>query len=214
MRKLSRALRHPWPRRLPTPSQTVERLLSFTRVRVARTLPTSRLDRATRMALVARIPLRKARSCSFLVLFLSPFWRPDRTDSTTSNRSRTMTNDDTVSASSGASTTVTNGCRWTPRAMPSAGWAPRRSRWRCRGPGFAGLPRRPVPLDERRDRVMSKQCPPRTRDDVWAHLVLQIVQPRVEVDSVQALQIERRSRPLTLSFRPGQTSATPLSPNS
>jgi hypothetical protein len=41
------------------------------------------------------------------------------------------------------------------------------------GSRFAGLPRRPVPLDELRDRVMSKQCPPRTRDDVWAHLVLQ-----------------------------------------
>ncbi|WP_037307067.1 hypothetical protein [Amycolatopsis orientalis] len=41
------------------------------------------------------------------------------------------------------------------------------------GSKFAGLPRRPVPLDELRDRVMSKQCPPRTRDDVWAHLVLQ-----------------------------------------
>ncbi|WP_414943856.1 hypothetical protein [Amycolatopsis sp. cmx-11-32] len=40
------------------------------------------------------------------------------------------------------------------------------------GSKFAGLPRRPVPLDELRDRVMSKQCPPRTRDDVWAHLVL------------------------------------------
>ncbi|MFD2415005.1 hypothetical protein [Amycolatopsis pigmentata] len=40
------------------------------------------------------------------------------------------------------------------------------------GGRFAGLPQRPVPLDELRDRVMSKQCPPRTRDDVWAHLVL------------------------------------------
>ncbi|WP_245633808.1 hypothetical protein [Amycolatopsis jejuensis] len=40
------------------------------------------------------------------------------------------------------------------------------------GARFAGLPRRPVPLDELRDRLMSKQCPPRTRDDVWAHLVL------------------------------------------
>ncbi len=41
------------------------------------------------------------------------------------------------------------------------------------GSRFAGLPRRPVPLDELRDRVLSKQCPLRTRDDVWAHLVLQ-----------------------------------------
>ncbi|MGC7093987.1 hypothetical protein ACPZ19_04925 [Amycolatopsis lurida] len=41
------------------------------------------------------------------------------------------------------------------------------------GARFAGLPRRPVPLDELRDRLMSEQCPPRTRDDVWAHLVLQ-----------------------------------------
>ncbi|KAA9159484.1 hypothetical protein FPZ12_020360 [Amycolatopsis acidicola] len=41
------------------------------------------------------------------------------------------------------------------------------------GTRFEGLPRRPVPLDELRDRLMSKQCPRRTRDDVWAHLVLQ-----------------------------------------
>lgn len=40
------------------------------------------------------------------------------------------------------------------------------------GARFAGLPQRPVPLDELRDRLMSKQCPPRTRDDVWAHLVV------------------------------------------
>ncbi|MFF5992281.1 MULTISPECIES: hypothetical protein [Prauserella] len=40
------------------------------------------------------------------------------------------------------------------------------------GARFVGLPRRPVPLDELRDRVMSKQCPHRTQDDVWAHLVL------------------------------------------
>ncbi|MFD8494855.1 hypothetical protein [Amycolatopsis sp. NPDC059657] len=40
------------------------------------------------------------------------------------------------------------------------------------GARFAGLPRRTVPLDELRDRLMSKQCPRRTRDDVWAHLVL------------------------------------------
>ncbi|MPZ79652.1 MAG: hypothetical protein GEV28_04335 [Actinophytocola sp.] len=40
------------------------------------------------------------------------------------------------------------------------------------GARFTGLPRRRVPLDELRDRLMSKRCPPRTRDDVWAHLVL------------------------------------------
>jgi hypothetical protein len=39
------------------------------------------------------------------------------------------------------------------------------------GRKFTGLPRRPVPLDELRDRLMSKQCPVRTRDAVWAHLV-------------------------------------------
>ncbi|UJW32603.1 hypothetical protein L3Q67_02085 [Saccharothrix sp. AJ9571] len=41
------------------------------------------------------------------------------------------------------------------------------------GVRFAGLPRRPVPLDELRDRLLSRQCPARTRDDVWAYLVLQ-----------------------------------------
>lgn len=40
------------------------------------------------------------------------------------------------------------------------------------GAKFAGLPRRSIPLDELRDRLASKQCPRRTRDDVWAHLVL------------------------------------------
>ncbi|MGC7097665.1 hypothetical protein ACPZ19_23585 [Amycolatopsis lurida] len=40
------------------------------------------------------------------------------------------------------------------------------------GARFAGLPQRPVPLDELRDLVMSEQCPARTRDDVWAHLVV------------------------------------------
>ena len=39
------------------------------------------------------------------------------------------------------------------------------------GARFAGLPRRRIPLDELRDRLMSKQCPARTRDAVWAHLV-------------------------------------------
>lgn len=40
------------------------------------------------------------------------------------------------------------------------------------GARFAGLPRRWIPLDELRDRLMSKHCPVRTRDDVWAYLVL------------------------------------------
>lgn len=39
------------------------------------------------------------------------------------------------------------------------------------GARFAGLPRRWIPLDELRDRLMSKQCPDRTRDRVWALLV-------------------------------------------
>lgn len=39
------------------------------------------------------------------------------------------------------------------------------------GREFAGLPPRSVPLDELRDRLMSKQCPVRTRDAVWASLV-------------------------------------------
>lgn len=41
------------------------------------------------------------------------------------------------------------------------------------GREFAGLPPRSVPLDELRDRLMSKQCPVRTRDAVWAYLVRQ-----------------------------------------
>lgn len=41
------------------------------------------------------------------------------------------------------------------------------------GARFAGLPRRWIPLDELRDRLMSKQCPVGTRDRVWAHLVSQ-----------------------------------------
>lgn len=39
------------------------------------------------------------------------------------------------------------------------------------GARFAGLPRRWIPLDELRDRLMSKQCPDPTRDRVWAYLV-------------------------------------------
>jgi hypothetical protein len=37
---------------------------------------------------------------------------------------------------------------------------------------FAGLPDRPVPLDELRDRLMRPACPRRLRDDTWRHLVL------------------------------------------
>src|SRR5256885_8385179 len=39
------------------------------------------------------------------------------------------------------------------------------------GRRFPGLPRRPVPLDELRDRLLQRYCPRRTRDAVWAHLV-------------------------------------------
>ena len=39
------------------------------------------------------------------------------------------------------------------------------------GARFAGLPRRWIPLDELRDRLMSKQCPAHSRDRVWAYLV-------------------------------------------
>lgn len=37
---------------------------------------------------------------------------------------------------------------------------------------FAGLPDRPVPLDELRDRLLRRTCPSRVRDTVWTHLVL------------------------------------------
>lgn len=37
---------------------------------------------------------------------------------------------------------------------------------------FAGLPDRPVPLDELRERLLRRNCPMRLRDAVWAHLVL------------------------------------------
>lgn len=41
------------------------------------------------------------------------------------------------------------------------------------GRGYSGLPNRPVPLDELRDRMLRRRCPRRTRDEVWAHLVRQ-----------------------------------------
>jgi hypothetical protein len=37
---------------------------------------------------------------------------------------------------------------------------------------FPGLPRRRVPLNEVRDRLLHRRCPQGTRDAVWAHLVL------------------------------------------
>lgn len=39
------------------------------------------------------------------------------------------------------------------------------------GRRFPGLPRRSVPLDELRDRLLQRNCPRRTRDAVWAYLV-------------------------------------------
>ncbi|MFD8716925.1 hypothetical protein ACFV2H_02545 [Streptomyces sp. NPDC059629] len=41
------------------------------------------------------------------------------------------------------------------------------------GRDFPGLPNRPIPLDELRDRMLRRHCPRRTRDAVWAHLVRQ-----------------------------------------
>jgi len=41
------------------------------------------------------------------------------------------------------------------------------------GQGFPGLPNRPIPLDELRDRMLRRRCPRPTRDAVWAHMVLQ-----------------------------------------
>ncbi|SEP54532.1 hypothetical protein [Amycolatopsis saalfeldensis] len=84
-----------------------------------------------------------------------------------------MTNDDAVSASIRGEH---EGHEWLPldTARDAFGWLVTGPEpMAVQGSRFAGLPRRPVPLDELRDRVMSKQCPPRTRDDVWAHLVLQ-----------------------------------------
>ncbi|MFJ4790049.1 hypothetical protein [Streptomyces sp. NPDC088794] len=39
------------------------------------------------------------------------------------------------------------------------------------GRAFRSLPHRPIPLDELRDRLLRRNCPRRTRDAVWAHLV-------------------------------------------
>ncbi|AXK36427.1 hypothetical protein DVA86_31425 [Streptomyces armeniacus] len=39
------------------------------------------------------------------------------------------------------------------------------------GRAFSGLPNRPVPLDELRDRMLRRRFPRHTRDAVWAHLV-------------------------------------------
>lgn len=83
-----------------------------------------------------------------------------------------MTNDETVSA---PIRTDHEGHDWLPldTARDAFGWLVTGPKpMAVHGARFAGLPRRPVPLDELRDRVMSRQCPPRTRDDVWAHLVL------------------------------------------
>ncbi|HWD05116.1 MAG TPA: hypothetical protein VG674_21990 [Amycolatopsis sp.] len=83
-----------------------------------------------------------------------------------------MTNDRTVSA---PIRPEHEGHEWLPldTARDAFGWLVTGPKpMAVHGARFAGLPRRPVPLDELRDRVMSKQCPPRTRDDVWAHLVL------------------------------------------
>ncbi|GAB3396151.1 MULTISPECIES: hypothetical protein [Amycolatopsis] len=83
-----------------------------------------------------------------------------------------MTNDETASA---LIRPDRGGHEWLPldTARDAFGWLVTGPKpMAVQGARFAGLPRRPVPLDELRDRVMSKQCPPRTRDDVWAHLVL------------------------------------------
>jgi hypothetical protein len=40
------------------------------------------------------------------------------------------------------------------------------------GRSFPGLPRRPLPLNEVRDRLLHPRCPQSIRDAVWAHLVL------------------------------------------
>ncbi|MFF4503000.1 hypothetical protein [Streptomyces sp. NPDC001401] len=39
------------------------------------------------------------------------------------------------------------------------------------GRTFRGLPNRPIPLDELRDRLLRRNCPRLTRNAVWAHLV-------------------------------------------
>jgi len=70
------------------------------------------------------------------------------------------------------------------RARDSYEWLPLDSArntfgWLVAGPDplsvngrrFRGLPNRRIPLDELRDRLLRRQCPPTTRDAVWAHLV-------------------------------------------
>jgi hypothetical protein len=103
---------------------------------------------------------------------LLPFWRPDVVDASDPNRSKEMTDDESVS---GAIRHDHEGLEWLPldTARDAFGWLVTGPKpMAVHGARFAGLPRRPVPLDELRDRVMSKQCPPRTQDDVWAYLVL------------------------------------------
>jgi hypothetical protein len=83
-----------------------------------------------------------------------------------------MTNDETISSSI---RDIHEGHEWLPldTARDAFGWlVTGPDPMAVLGARFPGLPRRPVPLDELRDRLMSKQCPTRTRDDVWAHLVL------------------------------------------
>ncbi len=70
------------------------------------------------------------------------------------------------------------------RARESHEWLPLDSArnsftWLVRGPRplsvngrrFRGLPNRPIPLDELRDRLLARRCPRATRDAVWAYLV-------------------------------------------
>ena len=66
--------------------------------------------------------------------------------------------------------TPMNGCRWMQRGTSSPGWSPDPSRCRRR-PRFPGLPQRPIPLDELRDRLLDQRCPRATRDAVWRYLV-------------------------------------------
>ncbi|MEC3974350.1 hypothetical protein [Amycolatopsis sp. H20-H5] len=91
---------------------------------------------------------------------------------TDQNGSKEMANDESVS---GSIRPDHDGHEWLPldTVRDAFGWLVTGPQpMAVQGARFAGLPRRPVPLDELRDRVMSKQCPVRTRDDVWAHLVL------------------------------------------
>ena len=41
------------------------------------------------------------------------------------------------------------------------------------GHNYVGLPNRPIPLDELQERMLRRRCSKKTRDQVWAHLVLQ-----------------------------------------